>query len=303
MFARYKLPFFVTAILATHGLAAAQDRDTVAPEGDLSGEVSISKVIGTDISSVDAEEDDDGSATVARGALDYNLDFGQTDVSVSYDTAAYFYDANDRSDRWSNRFAAGLGHELSDKVQLFGQAGYGSNLATPEFGSTDQFELLGRFQFSPNATSRIRAFTGYRWRDYDSDRSEGQGEFYGAEYRYRLAANHYLTADARREHINSDAVRRGYSRTTAALFYQVPLAEDFRLATGITARWWDFDTRLAPNGERLERRSYTPEIELQYADRPGMLLRGRLQYILRGSNDPQFAQDQARAVVTAGYRF
>lgn len=303
MYIRSTLACLVAVTCAMHAPATAQQRDSRGPEGSLSGEVSLSKVLGSDLSSGENEEEDNGSATVARAALDYDLDFGATDVSVSYDTAAYFYDADDSSDRWSNRLAAGVGHELSETVELFGQAGYGSNLATPESGSADQVELLGRIQFSPDAANRLRLFSGYRWRDYDSDDSEGEGAFYGAEYRYRLAANHYLTADLRRENIESDTLRRGYDRVAAALFYQVPLARDLRLSTGLTARWWEFDGRFAPSGERLERRSYTPEIELQYAKRPGVLLRGRLQYILRRSNDPQFAQDQARAVLTAGYRF
>lgn len=298
----------MASALAVAALLAAiptwgQDRDTPSVDGELSGELTLSKVIGADLSATDSEDIDDGSSTVLRGSLDYDLDFGATDVSVSYDSAAYFYEAESRSDRWSNRLSARAGTALSNSVEAFGAISYGSNLATAESGSTDQLEVLGRLQFIPSDESRLRVFGGYRWRDYDADGSEGRGAFAGAQYRYRFAANHYLTLDARRENIESDAARRGYDRTSASLFYQIPVADDLRLTTGLTARWWDFDMRFVPDGRRLERRSFTPEIELQYATRPGLLLRGRMQYIVRDSIDPQFAEDQGRAVLTAGYRF
>lgn len=291
------------ALLAAMPAPGQDRRPSGSDAGELSGEVSVSKVIASDLVASGSGEDDDGSSTILRGALDYDLDFGATELSVSYDGAAYFYDNDTRSDRWSNRISAGAGTAISSAVQAFGQVSYGSNIATAESSSTDQVEILGRLQFRPSDESRARVFGGYRWRDYDTDGSEGRGPFVGAEFRYRFAANHYLTLDARRENIESDALRRGYDRTTAALFYQIPIAEDVRVSTGIVARWWDFDTRFAPNGGRLERQSYTPEIEIQYATRPGILLRGRLQYIVRESNDPQFAEDEGRAALTAGYRF
>lgn len=284
-------------------LAAAPAAGQSLPDGELSGEISASRVFGSDLRGVDAEDEDSGSSFILRGALDYEIELGNIPVALSYDTAGYFYDEDDRSDRWSNRGALGVTHDLTDGVQLFGQAGYASNIATAESGSTDQSELLGGLQFAFGEANRVRTSAGYRWREYDFDESEGQGAFFGAQYRYRFAANHYLTAEARRENINSDTLRRGYDRTTAELFYQRSLSPGLRLRTGAIARWWDFDGRFAPTAERLERRTITPEVDLQYATRPGWLLRGRLQQIFRGSNDPRFAEDEQRATVTAGYRF
>jgi hypothetical protein len=290
----------VSSSVPAHG----RDRDSLAsPEKEISGEVSVSRVFAADLAASQAEEDDNGSSRVLRGSLDYDLDFGATDVAIGYDTAAFFYDEDSQSNRWSNRASAGAGTPISDELQLFGQVSYGSNITTAESGSTDQVEVLGRLQISLSDESRVRAFAGYRWRDYDADGTSGRGAFAGAEYRYRFAANHYLTIDARYETIESDALRRGYERTTAAVFYQTPLAEDLRVSGGVSARWWDFDTRFAPDGHRLRRRSYTPELELQYAARTGFLLRALFQYIVRESNDPRFAEDQGRAVVTGGYRF
>ncbi len=280
--------------------AAAQ---TASPEGDLSGEVSISHVFASDTAADESDDTGGGSSTILRASLDYDLDFGAMDVSVSYDTGAYLYEDETRRDRWSNRWTAGVGTALSDTIELFGQASYATNLATVEALSTDQAELLGRVQYSPNRDNRIRMFGGYRWREYDFDDSEGAGAFYGAEYRYRPRAGHYLTADLRREEIASEAPRRGYDRTIASLFYRAPAGKDFRLAAGVTARWWDFTARLATHGERLTRSTYTPEVELQYATRPGVLLRGQLQYLFRESNDPGFTADTGRAIVTAGFRF
>lgn len=285
------------------GLAYPDAVAAQTAEGDLSGEVSISKVFAPDAAANESEDTAGGSSTVIRGSLDYDLDFGLTDVSVSYDSAARFYDDKTREDRWSNRWTAGVGSAVSDTVELFGQVAYASNIGTVEASSTDQIESLARLQFSPNRANRLRVFGGYRWRDYDADDTEGAGPFYGAEYRYRPKAGNYLTADLRREEIDSDAPRRGYNRTIASLFYQAPVGENLRLSTGVTARWWDFAARLAPNGERLTRRSFTPELELQYATRPGLLLRGQLQYVLRDSNDPAFTDDIGRATLTAGYRF
>ena len=118
-----------------------------------------------------------------------------------------------------------------------------------------------------------------------------------------MGANHYITAEARREVVNSDNVRRGYDRNTAELFYQRPLTRRLRLQAGATVRWWEFDGRLAPTGESLERRSLTPEVDLLFVARSGWTLRSQLQQIVRGSNDPQLAEDETRLVLTAGYRF
>lgn len=295
----YEMPVVCAVLAFVAAPAAGQD----LADGAVSGEVSASSVFGSDLRGVDAEDEDSGSSFILRGALDYDLELGNTAVALSYDTAGYFYDEDDRSDRWSNRGTFGVAHDLSDVVQLFGQAGYASNIATAESGSTDQKELLGGLQFGFGDANRLRTTAGYRWREYDFDESEGHGAFFGAEYRYRFAANHYLTAEARREKIESETLRRGYDRTTAELFYQRSLARGLRLRAGATARWWDFDGRSAPTGDRLERRSVTPEVDLQYANRPGWLLRGRLQQIFRGSNDPRFTEDEQRATVTAGYRF
>lgn len=284
--------------------ALAQERsDTGRAEGKFGGEVSISQVFASDNDVVETEEGYGGSSTILRASLDYDLDFGASDVSVGYDTSAYFYKNDSRSDRWSNRVSAGVATAVSRALGLFGQISYANNIITTESSATDQFEALGRLQYSPDRSNRMRLFAGYRWRDYDADDSEGRGAVFGAEYRYRLASNHYLTADLRHEDIQSDALRRSYERASASLFYRFPVAEDLRLATGITARWWEFDSRFAPNGAALERRTYTPEIELRYATLPGVLLRGRAQYIIRSSNDPQFAGDYSRATLTAGYRF
>lgn len=269
----------------------------------LRGELSASRIFGSDLRGVDAEEEDSGSSVVLRGSLDYDLDFQGADVTLGYDTAGYFYDEGDRSDRWSNRGSASVSTAISESVLLFGQASYASNISTAESASTDQTEVFGRVQFEIDRTHRLRGFAGYRWREYDFDGSEGDGAFFGAEYRYRIAANHYITAEARRENIASESIRRGYDRTTADVFYQRPLARRVRLLAGATARWWDFDGRQAPTGERLERRSLTPEIDIQYASRPGWVLRGRLQHILRKSNDPRLAEDERRLVLTVGYRF
>lgn len=291
------------ALSVVFGLACPAAVAAQTAKGDLSGEVSVSKVLAPATAVDESDDTGGGSSTVVRGSLDYDLDFGATDVSVSYDSAARFYDDNSRADRWSNRWTAGVGSVVSDTVELFGQVAYASNIGTVEASSTDQIESLARLQFSPNRANRLRVFGGYRWRDYDADDSDGAGPFYGAEYRYRPKAGHYLTADLRREEIDSDAPRRGYDRTIASLFYQAPLGESLRLSGGVTARWWDFAARLTPNGERLTRRTYTPELELQYATRPGLLLRGQLQYSLRNSNDPAFSEDIGRATLTAGYRF
>lgn len=271
--------------------------------GAVRGGISASRVIASDLPGIDAEEEDNGSAYVLRGALDYDLDFGSTEVSLGYDTAAYFYEDGDRADRWSHRSALAVTNNLSEKVQLFAQASYASNIGTPESGATDQTELFGRLQFAINASNRVRTFAGYRWREYDFDQSEGQGSLYGVEYRFRLAANQYLIAELRRENIESASLRRGYDRTTAEMFYQRPVARGMRLRAGAIASWWDFDGRFAPTGELLKRRSITPEIDFQYATRPGWVIRGRLQKIFRGSNDPRFAEDEQRAIITTGYQF
>lgn len=283
--------------------AIAQDNAAEGPNaGELRGEVSASRVFGSNLSGIDAEEEDSGSSTVLRGSLDYELEAGFANVTFGYDTAGYFYDS-DRPDRWSNRGSIRMARPVLDDVVLVAQASYASNISTAESASTDQTELLARLQFAVSSAHRVQPFAGYRWRTYDFDGSEGEGAFFGAEYRFRLGANHYITAEARREVVNSDNVRRGYDRNTAELFYQRPLTRRLRLQAGATVRWWEFDGRLAPTGESLERRSLTPEVDLLFVARSGWTLRSQLQQIVRGSNDPQLAEDETRLVLSAGYRF
>lgn len=284
--------------------AVGQEREEVRWDaGDLRGEVSASRVIGSNLRGIDAEEEDSGSSVVLRGSLDYELEAGSANVVVGYDSVGYFYDQGDRPDRWSNRGSIGVTRAVLKNVTLFGQASYASNISTAEAASTDQTELVGRIDFTPDRKHRLQAAFGYRWRTYDFDETEGRGAYYGGQYRYRLGANHYIIGEARREDIQSDNLRRGYERTTAEIFYQRPLADRVRLRAGATARWWQFDGRKSLIGEQLDRQTLTPEIDLQLASRPGWVLRARFQQIFRGSNDPRLAKDQQRLILSAGYRF
>ncbi len=296
------LLFCVNLVMISTSALAQLNQDSTSV-GNISGQISIARVFGSDLEGIDAEEEDNGSAYVLRGSLDYDLDIGDAEIMLGYDTAGYFYDDDDRSNRWSNRGFVGASAKVSKDFLFFGQAAYSSNISSAESGSTDQTEVLARAQYTINNSNRVRAFGGYRWRKYDFDGSQGQGEFFGAELRHRIEANHYLTAEVRRESISSANIRRGYDRTTADFFYQRPIAKNLRLIAGATARWWEFDGRPLASGERLERKSFTPELDVQYATRPGVLLQARLQQILRGSNDPQFAENETRATVTLGYRF
>lgn len=281
-----------------------EDRDARderrAGRSDLSGEVSASAIIASDRGD---EEEVDRSGIVLRGELDYDLDFGSSELRLSYDTGVYLYEDDDRPDRWSNRLALRYAIEAADDLELSARLSYASNLATLEFRSTDQIEALATAEYSPG-DHRIRLFGGWRWRDYDDDAgSEGDGAVFGGEYRYRLGRSQFLTAELRFEDIDSANDRRGYDRTIASAFYQHPLGRQTRLRVGATARWSDYDGRDAPNGERRRDRAIVPELDLQHDFRSGLLLRGRFQYGLRESNDPEFDGDDRRAILTAGYRF
>ncbi|HEX8580081.1 MAG TPA: hypothetical protein VF655_10875 [Allosphingosinicella sp.] len=291
------------AAVAALSPASAQGREE-RPErdtSDLSGQVSVTGVLASDRG--DDEDEAARSGIILRGGLDYDRDLGAGEIRLSYDSAAYLYEDDDRPDRWSNRLALRYGLEVADDVELSGRLSYATNLATLEFRSADQAEVLGMVEYSPG-DHRIRLTGGWRWRDYDdSTGSESSGPFAGAEYRYRLARDQYLSAELRYEDIDSSDPRRGYHRAIAEAFYQHPLGEMTQLRLGGSARWWRFDERLAPNGERRRDSVIAPEVQLLHDFRSGFLLRGRLQYGIRESNDPNEDGDDRRATLTAGYRF
>ena len=293
----------IIASVAGLSAASAQERRDQPRDdnSDLSGEISVSAVAASDRG--DDEDEAARSGFILRGGLDYERETSVGEFRLSYDSAAYLYEDDDRPDRWSNRLALRYGGEVADDFRLSARIAYATNLATLEFRSADQAEVLTMAEYSPG-DHRFRLTGGWRWRDYDdSTGSESSGPFAGAEYRYRIARDQFFSTELRYEDIDSADLRRGYHRTILEAFYQHPLGSQTQLRVGGSARWWKFDDRLAPNGERRSDSVLTPDLQLLHDFRSGLLLRGRLQYGLRESNDPAEDGDDRRATLTAGYRF
>jgi hypothetical protein len=293
----------IIASVASLSAASAQERREQPRDdnSDLSGEISVSAVAASDRG--DDEDEAARSGFILRGGLDYERETSVGEFRLSYDSAAYLYEDDDRPDRWSNRLALRYGGEVADDFRLSARIAYATNLATLEFRSADQAEVLTMAEYSPG-DHRFRLTGGWRWRDYDdSTGSESSGPFAGAEYRYRIARDQFFSTELRYEDIDSADLRRGYHRTILEAFYQHPLGSQTQLRVGGSARWWKFDDRLAPNGERRSDSVLTPDLQLLHDFRSGLLLRGRLQYGLRESNDPAEDGDDRRATLTAGYRF
>ncbi|HEX8585400.1 MAG TPA: hypothetical protein VF680_13455 [Allosphingosinicella sp.] len=293
----------IIASVAGLSAASAQERRDQPRDdnSDLSGEISVSAVAASDRG--DDEDEAARSGFILRGGLDYERETSVGEFRLSYDSAAYLYEDDDRPDRWSNRLALRYGGEVADDFRLSARIAYATNLATLEFRSADQAEVLTMAEYSPG-DHRFRLTGGWRWRDYDdSTGSESSGPFAGAEYRYRIARDQFFSTELRYEDIDSADLRRGYHRTILEAFYQHPLGSQTQLRVGGSARWWKFDDRVAPNGERRSDSVLTPDLQLLHDFRSGLLLRGRLQYGLRESNDPAEDGDDRRATLTAGYRF
>jgi len=294
-------PLAIGVSIFANGTAFAQDdRERGNRSSDLRGEVSASAIIASDRGD---EEDNDRSGARLRAELDYQQDIGRGEIRLGYDSSVYFYEDGDRPDQWTNRLSLAYAVDVAQDLELSAQVSYASNLSTLEFRSADQVETTGTVEYSPGR-HRLRLFGGWRWRDYDDEaRSEGNGAIFGAGYRYRLAQSRFLSAGFRFEDIDSDNPRRGYERTTIEAYYQHPLALRSRLRVGAAARFWDFDGRLTPDGDRRRDSAVIPEIDVLYGFASGFLLQGRLQYGLRSSNDPAFRADDQRAILTAGYKF
>ena len=288
--------------VATAVAANAQTEDRRGQEetaSEFRGEVSASAVIASDRGD---DEEADRSGAVLRGELDYEHDFGASEVRLSYDTGLFLFHDDDRPDRWSNTVRLAYAFAPAEDWEFTARASYGSNIGTLEYRSTDQIEMLGMAEYSPG-DHRLRLFGGWRWRDYDDQAdSEGSGAFFGGEYRYRLGRSQFLTTELRYEDIDSDNPSRGYHRTILEAFYQHPLGTGTRLRVGGTARWWEYDGRFV-NGERRRDSSIGPELDLQHYFDNGLLLRSRFQYRFRDSTDPDERADDRRAILTAGYRF
>lgn len=291
------------AAVAAGAQAQAQSedrRDEEETASEFRGEVSASAVIASDRG--DDDEEADRSGAILRGELDYEHDFGSSEIRLSYDTGIYLYRDDERPDRWSNTVRLEYAFEPARDLEFSARASYGSNLGTLEFRSTDQVELRGMAEYSPG-DHRVRLFGGYRWRDYDDQAdSDGSGAFFGGEYRYRLGRSRFLTTELRFEDIDSDNPSRGYNRTILEAFYQHPLGRGTRLRVGATARWWEYDGRFVDGVPRRDS-AIAPELDLEHYFDNGLLLRSRLQYRFRDSNDPDERSDDRRAILTAGYRF
>lgn len=290
----------VGALVFTEEPVLAQDSRESDRSTDFGGEISVSAIIASDRGE---EEENDRSGARLRAELDVQHEVGGGEIRLAYDTSYFVYEDDVRSDQWTNRVTLAYAIDVARDLELSTQVSYASNLSTLEFRSADQLELRGIAEYSPGR-HRARLFGGWRWRDYDdAAQSEGSGPIFGAGYRYGIGQSRFLAAEIRFEDIESDDPRRGYDRTILEAYYQHPLAPQSRLRIGAAARFWDFDGRLAPNGDRRRISALVPEIDVLHGFTNGLRLRGQLQYGLRGSNDPAFRADEQRAILTAGYQF
>jgi hypothetical protein len=268
------------------------------------GQLAVSGVAADSID--DEEEDIARSALIGRGAIGYVLEQGSGELRIEASSAYYEYLDEGRDHRWSNgieaEYLADVGRDWRAGVGLE----YDTNLATVEFGSTDQLQARGMLEYEPNRANRARFHAGWRERSYDDlQDSSGSGPFAELDYRYRFGRYHYLTAEMRYERIDSDHQIRDFDRIAFSTFYTHPLSRDARLRGGVMVRHTDFRNRpvLEHPGESRRDWLIMPEIELLYDVSRDWRLETELRYINRRSNDPDFDREGYRAEVSLVYDF
>ena len=226
-------------------------------------------------------------------------------VSAASNNRFIRYLDDDRDDRWRRTQRLEAGSRSAGAFDVLGYVERGDDLATAEFSDTDQWEAGARVERRFGAEHRLRLGGAWRWRDYaDFDRSQGEGPEARIDYRYRIAANHYVGATLVAERIDSDNERRRFDRIVTSLAYTRPVAADLRVRPQLSYRALDYPGRPVPGlvDTVREDRVWLPELTVLYS--PGdFLITGEFQSILRRSTDPTFDENGYRLGAEIGVEF
>jgi hypothetical protein len=227
-----------------------------------------------------------------------SLVLSKDDVTVTFRnslTRLEFEDAG-RTDRWQNTARLSLRYDLSDTASITAFGERSDNLLTAEFTSADEWEAGSELELRLDPANRVQLGASWRARSYDdATGSSGDGIRVDGEYRYRLAANHYVFLRGRYDEIASDDnLRRDLKRWLAEASYQRPIAPDLRVRGELTYQQLDFTGRPLVTGETRRDDLFWPELTLIWS--PGAWrVAGEARYIVRNSTDPEFDR--------SGYRF
>lgn len=249
------------------------------------------------------DEETQGSAIVPRVTVGTRWgDDKKGDESRIQFTSAY-YNYFERKDRWYNAIEAEHVFRLSDTAR-FGLEGAGAlNTSTIEARSADQLSLAGHLALEPNETNRVRFTGAVRRRFYDDTAARSWAPLAEVDYRHRFGRYQYLVLTVRKEWTNSSNERFDYRRTSLEGFYTHPIGQKTRFRAGIIARWWKWDARFTPAGEKRHDRLFTPQVRLTHEPTKTIALELDYRRLIRRSNDATFDRSGNRLAATVRYQF
>lgn len=267
---------------------------------DFYGGASASLIYSESDELLEVDEIIDSSALVGRAfaGARWNPDGDTSRIQVSSSLFNYF----ERRDRWSNAVEAEQQVRLGKATRLGLEVSAASNIATLERRSTDQLAGSARLVTEAGA-HRFGLTAALRRRSYDDSSARSWSPLAEADYRYRFGRYNYLDLEARQEAVDSESELFDYRRTSLAAYYTHPLARDTRVRVGAAGRWWQWDARLTPGGERQRDRVFVPQIRLTHALSRALDIEVDYRHVSRRSNNALLERNGNRVAATARVQF
>lgn len=272
---------------------------SAASAQDLYGGASASAVYS---SSGDLLEEEviDSSALVGRvySGARWNADGDTSRIQAS----SNYYNYLDRKDRWSNLLEAEQQLRISRSTRIGVEISAGSKISTLEARSADQLAARARLVLEPG-DHRFTLNAGLRHRYYDGSAVRSWSPILEADYRYRFGRYRYFDLEVRREVVDSSSASLDYRRTSLGAFYTHPFGGDTRVRLGVASRHWNWESRLAPNGNRLRDRVFVPQARLATSLSNKLNLELDYRHFRRRSNDEGLERNGNRLAATLRVEF
>ncbi|WP_260482405.1 TonB-dependent receptor [Sphingomicrobium flavum] len=282
------------AIALTPATATAQERERLTVDifallNDANGETS------------DGFEDQDASGFVAGGDAELDIRRGDHRFAVGAGSTYFAFSEDDRDDRFNNAFWGTYSYDFADDWTFWVQGRHDTELATLESSEARQDRLRSQVIWS-KGDQRVRFRAGYRWREYISDDTDGEGLEIGTDYRRRFDNGVQTYTYLRWDEIEADRDRRSYTRWTLGTDINVPVSDRIELIPSLRFRTWTYPNREV-NGHERHDGSFNPRLTVTYDLGDGWEALARGGVIWRRSNDDRFDETITRLSVGVSKRF
>lgn len=276
------------------GIAHARDRERITVDvfallNEASGETS------------DGFEDQDASGFIIGGDTEFEIRRDDHRFRLGAGSTYYAYSEEDRDDRHNNAVWLTYSTPLSGRLSVWVQGKHDTNMSALEARETRQDRIRSQLIWQ-EGDNRIRARAGYRWREYISDDTDGDGLELGADYRRRFDNGMSSYTYVRWDEIEADVLRRSYERWTLGTDLTVPVSDRIDIIPSLRYRTWSYPSRLVDGLELREDSSLNPRISVVYDLGDDWEVLGRAGVIWRRSNDDRFDETITRLSIGVSKR-